>query len=167
MRKVVLIVLLFCGFCSVSLASDPNVRVSEVSASFVRVAKAIKAVLGVSVKPSKLGGEHDGEATRAQIISEMSRLVESVRGSLTYTPTWVQFDAKLIKSRNDKGAVTNLSGLIKWGYVGPVSTLATGPAKGISIEDFGDALGFFIERLSDLTHTPRVKWSPYLMTGGS
>jgi hypothetical protein len=30
------------------------------------------------------------------------------------------------------------------------------------VREFGDALGFLLLRLAELTHTPSSKWSPYM-----
>jgi hypothetical protein len=44
--------------------------------------------------------------------------------------------------------------------------VAVGPNKDtLTIEEFGDALGYFFARLADLTHTPSFEYSPYLGGG--
>lgn len=64
--------------------------------------------------------------------------------------------------------------MLAWGLiptVGPI-TVAAGSRPGAggeryTVEEIGDALGYFISRVAELTYTPTPKFTPYLMGDGS
>jgi hypothetical protein len=64
-----------------------------------------------------------------------------------------------------KAQLANLESLIRGGYVGKVSPLATSTEDSMSLLHFGDAVGFFMSRAAEVTHLPSPKWSPNLGAG--
>jgi hypothetical protein len=44
--------------------------------------------------------------------------------------------------------------------------LATGPTDSITVSDFGDAIGFFVSRVAQMSHMPNRKWTPWLRDEG-
>mgnify|MGYP001771091022 CR=1 FL=1 len=47
----------------------------------------------------------------------------------------------------------------------PTGPIALG-AKTLNPAEFGDAIGYFLVRMADLTHTPRKAYSPSIMGNG-
>lgn len=145
---------------------DPASAVTraEAVAVFDETRKAIRtAHIGPGGKASI---PSDGKTvTRDEVIAEMSRILDASKKSIRFVPSFVAFDATVLKT-GTPAAKTTLSKLIAWGFVAPVGPLATGPKPTISIQEFGDAIGFFISRMSDITHMPSTRWSPYLQPPG-
>jgi len=101
--------------------------------------------------------------TREQTVGEFYRVYSALQSDLKFTPLPYKFDPSVIKiGSNSKSQLVTL---IRLGFVGPVSPLATGPADSLTVSQFGDALGMFISRLAQLTHMPSPKWSPGLGAG--
>jgi len=140
--------------------ANSSVTRAEAAAVFEEARRAIKtAHIGGGGKSSI---PSDGQAvTRDEVIVEMAKIFEASKKSIRIVPTHDSFDATLLKV-GSPAAKAELSKLIAWGFVAPVGPLATGPKPTISIQDLGDALGFFISRLSDITHMPSTRWSPYI-----
>lgn len=142
---------------------DQNSPVSkaEAAAVFARARKAIAAsrIAPVTTKSGIAGG--NGPVTREEVILEMNRILQGSRKSIKFVPMLTSYDAKRFKvgSASAKGA---LNKLVAWGFVAPVGPLASGPKPGLTVAQFGDAVGFFMARLADVTHMPSPKWSPYL-----
>ena len=92
-----------------------------------------------------------GDLTSADVRGELARLTER------YAP-----DFRLVPV-----AVSGLKGearvkaLRMWSSNGPIAL----PKPKLTVAEFGDAVGYFLVRLADLTHTPSHKYSPALMDG--
>lgn len=137
----------------------------EVNATLTKVEKALNALPGMSaVKPLKRPNKA-GTASRTYIILELDRLFENAKPSFKFTPMKVRFDARALVAGAKDGSMQALRKLVAWGCVAKVGPLATGPGPTIGLRDFGDAIGFFVARISDLSHSPDPKYSP-AMGGG-
>jgi len=134
---------------------------AEASTVFAQARKAIKtARIGNTAPKSTIPG--DGQpVTRDEVIVEMAKIFEASKKSFKLVPSLISFDPAVLKA-GSAAAKGSLSKLVAWGFIAPVGPLATGPKPTLSIREFGDALGFFIARLSDVTHMPSTRWSPYL-----
>lgn len=143
------------------------VTVAEVDATIAEMRRALSSLPGLdSVKPAaRRGASADSPATRAYIIGQLDRIFEKAKPRFKFTPRKVRFDSKLLVAGKAERAI--LAKLIGWGCVAKVGPLATGPKETIGLKEFGDAMGFFVARLADLTHTPDPKYSPGMMGGGS
>lgn len=145
------------------------VTVAEVDATILEIRKALSVLPGLEAL-KKTGDKAatsigSSPATRAYIILKLDRLFERARPTFRFTPRRVRFDARVLKV--GKAERPALEKLIAWGCVARVGPLATGPGATIGLKEFGDAIGFFVARLADLTHTPDPKYSPGMMGGGS
>ncbi len=100
-------------------------------------------------------------ATRAMIVERMDAIFEYSKSKFTNTPRPFEYDAKMFVIPTP--VRPKLEKLVRYGCIGPVSVLATGPTDSISPEDFGDAVGLFLIRLADLTHTSSARYSPDLI----
>ncbi len=76
------------------------------------------------------------------------------------------FRMKLRPARYDKSRWTwstpELESLVREGYVGPLGPITTNKTSTLTPAEFGDALGFFLARISQVTHQPSTQWTPYL-----
>ena len=137
---------------------------AEAAAVFARARKAIISarISGVPNKPTIVPG--NAVATREEVILEMAKIVDASRKSMKFVPKPVKYDVKMFKvgSASSRSA---LARLVEDGFVAPVGPLATGPKPGLTVAQFGDAVGFFLARITDVTHMPSPKWSPYLSGG--
>lgn len=55
--------------------------------------------------------------------------------------------------------------LITRGFLPPYTAITIGKDDGLTTKEFGDSVGIFMVRLSDLAHLPDPKFSPQLMPG--
>jgi len=76
------------------------------------------------------------------------------------------FRMKMRPARYDKSRWSwnspELELLVREGYIAPLGPITTNKAVTLSPAEFGDALGFFLARISQVTHQPSTKWTPYL-----
>ncbi len=137
--------------------------VAELYAATERVETAIRrVVLSNAQPPTPRRIAEDRPAKRQEIIAEFGRLFEMARPHFKFTPRAVLFDTKVLSVPPTDPTRKPLENLIKFGCVGRIGPIATAPGPNVSLEEFGDAVGFFMLRISDLTHTPSAKWSPYM-----
>lgn len=134
---------------------------SEAAAVFTRARKAIASarIAPVAAKSTITAGS--AAVSREEVILEMGKILEASKKSIKFIPALTRYEAKSFRV-GSAGSKAALAKLVAWGFVGPVGPLATGPKPGLSIAQFGDAVGFFMARLADVTHMPSPKWSPYL-----
>jgi hypothetical protein len=142
---------------------DQNSPVSktEAAAVFARARKAIASARIAAVTPKSGIAIGNGPVTREEVILEMNRILQGSRKSIKFVPMLTSYDAKRFKVASSS-ARSALTRLVAWGFVAPVGPLAGGPKPGLTVAQFGDAVGFFMARLADVTHMPSPKWSPYL-----
>ena len=161
MRTVLAAILILAA--GLTRAAAP-VTQKEGDATLAEVEKALSALPGLKhIKPQTRKPSSTKPATRAYIILQMNRIFERAKPSFKFTPRKVRFDPKVLVAGAERSA---LEKLIAWGCVAKVGPLATGPKSTIGLKEFGDAMGFFVARISDLSHTPDPKYSPGMMGGG-
>jgi uncharacterized protein YbjT (DUF2867 family) len=129
---------------------DATVVFGKIQSAFVYV---------LAVKPGVPSGIKNSSAPidRKEVISEFIRLREMASPA---------FRMKLRPARYDKSRwswnTPDLESLVKEGYVAPLGPLTTKKSSTLTPAEFGDALGFFLSRISQVTHQPSTKWTPYL-----
>jgi hypothetical protein len=135
---------------------------SEAAAVFARARKAIIAARVAAISPKSTIPMGNQPVTRDEVVLEMSKIFQASKKSVKFVPTPARFDPAVLKtgSASLKSALTSL---VSWGFVAPVGALAVGPKPNLSVAQFGDAVGFFLARMSDVTHMPSPRWSPYMM----
>lgn len=135
---------------------------AEVRAVFTRVnqvltdAEMVKTPIGNSPIPDSIK-----TATRAQVISEMSRVYQAASPSFKLNLKAVPVDSYAIRLP-DLASRQKIRVLIAAGAVAKYGPLVSGPTMSLTVAEFGDAVGFFLARISELTHMPSRKWTPYL-----
>jgi hypothetical protein len=134
---------------------------AEAAAVFAKARKSINASRVAQVSPTSSIPVGNTPVTREEVIAEMSKIFEASKKSVKFMPIPVRYNPAAFKV--GAGVKPALSTLVSWGFVGSVSPLATSPKPGLTVAQFGDALGFFMARISDITHMPSPRWSPYLM----
>ena len=143
-----------------ALAQDSAVTQAEAAKVFSQVGAALHEVAGAKAPHGSKGAKT--VASRAYLVQGLYSLFTAARPKFSFTPMNLAAVPKAVKWTGVKAADKELRDLIAWGCVAPVGPLATGKAPGLSCEQFGDAVGMLVVRLSDLTHTPSSRWSPYL-----
>lgn len=139
--------------------SNAPVTAREAREAFMRVSAHYTKVSGRDVGTPVIP-DLDRAATRAEIVGEMARLYAAAEPALRFTPVPTRHDAT--KYRIDAAHRASLDKLVTIGCVGRVAPLAVGPDPSLTPKEFGDALGFFIARLAQMSHLPSPKWTPML-----
>jgi len=143
-------------------ASGP-VTIGEVHATIEKLEVAIRrVVLSSTQAPLSHNTAENRPATRSEVIGEFWRLYQLAKPNFKFTPRPVALQASSLTVPPADEMRKPLETLIKHGFVGKVSPLAAGTGPNMTLEDYGDALGFFLARIGDLTHTPSARWSPYM-----
>lgn len=122
---------------------------------------AICSTLRLPLMKRGIPASATSSATRAMVIERMDAIFEYSKGKFTNTPRPFEYDPKMFLIPTS--VQPKLVKLVRYGCIGPVSVLATGPTDSISPEDFGDAVGLFLVRIADLTHTSSARFSPDLI----
>lgn len=139
------------------------VTLGEVYATIDRLEQGVRRVVLASTQASNgRTANPDRPATRAEILGEFWRLFQMAKPYFKFTPRPVAFEAKNLSTPASDPLRKPLETLIRYGFVGKVSPVATNATPTMSLEDYADALGFFMARLGDITHTPSSKWSPFM-----
>ncbi len=137
---------------------------AEALAVFKENRRVLAAAIGQSV-PGQIKIEDSSKpVTREQIVVEFDQEYEAMRPQLKFTPNPVEVDASYIHI--SPKVRPQLIKLIRLGFVGRAAPLVTGPQDSIGVSELGDAVGFFLSRLAQLTHMPSPKWTPMLGAGG-
>lgn len=145
---------------SVSAEADNKpVTAREARESFSRVIALVTKVNGRPLGTPKIVAA-DRPATRSEIVAEMDRIFLAAQSGFFYTPAAVKHDAS--KFKIDAAQKAALDRLVNRGFVARIGPLAVGPQAGLTVKQFGDALGFFMARASQLSHLPSARWTPML-----
>ena len=139
------------------------VTLSELYSTIEKVELGVRrVVLSSTQAPVPRKEFADRVAKRTEVTAEFWRLFQLAKPHFKFTPNAVKFKPELISIPASDPQRKPLETMIRFGFIGKVAPLATSSAPSMSIPEYGDALGFFIARMSDLTHTPSAKWSPYM-----
>lgn len=139
------------------------VTLGEVHATIEKLEVAIRRVVLASPQPAVSQSlAADRPATRSEIIGELWRLYQLAKPRFKFTPRPVLLQVKSITLPAEDASRKPLEALIRHGFIGKVAPLAAGEGDHLTVEQYGDALGFFLSRIGDLTHTPSARWSPYM-----
>lgn len=135
----------------------------DMAEAVTKIDKAISKVL--NQRPLSLPAETSAApATREDVIRIFDRLFEKFKPAFKFTPRFVKYDPAVLTIPKNKPERAMLEKLIRWQFVAKVGPIAAGNKNTLTLEEFGDALGFFTLRVADLTHLPSARWSPYLQT---
>jgi hypothetical protein len=125
----------------------------------LRHVTASKAV----VSPIKLQSSNR-PADRQKLIGEFARLYNIAKPAFKVIPSPVAVNMKVINA-SDPDVRARLLLLVKRGAVANYGTLAAGPANSMTIRQFGDAVGFFLARMAQMTDMPNSEFTPGLTRG--
>ncbi len=136
----------------VANAAAPVTR-EEARATFVRLAAVADRAIG-GKRPAYACGvpASSGAIPASETVAEFARLTDRYAGAFRLVP---------IAATGLKGAA-RAKALRMWSANGPV---ALGRPT-LTVREFGDAAGYFLVRLGDLTHTPSHRFSPATMPDG-
>jgi len=143
-------------------ADTRPVTQAEALACLRQVQSALSSVLNVSTStPGPKLHESKALVSREQTLLELNRLFVACKPKFVIKPARSKYDATrfVLHDKNAKAAANNL---VAWGCVPPVAPVVTGPGESMTPAEFGDALGYFVIRIADLTHTPSTRFSPLL-----
>ncbi len=129
---------------------------AKLEAVLRKVTKTTAPYKGPSVQPSSKA------ATREQVILGLNGLYEMAKPAFKYTPNLYAFDPLPLTIAKGTPARAALEKLIAWQCAGKIGPLAANVKPTLTLDEFGDAIGFFAMRIADLTHMPSNKWSPTL-----
>lgn len=141
-------------------ASNAPVTQAEAKAVFSRAEKILRSTLNLSGSGVSPVAASAKPITRAQVVSEFSRLYKMVSPSAKLTPRPVKFDQARLRMTGTARA--DLVKLVRLGAIAPIGPVAAGPKDSLTVAQFGDALGFFLARMAEITHMPSRKWTPAL-----
>lgn len=120
----------------------------------------ISKAFGHPMPTSFAVGKGSTPVTREAIVAAFTRQFDALSPEFKFTPNPQTYNATIL--RIAKPQLPSLERLIRFGCIGKVAPLATGPKDSLTIAEFGDALGFFMSRLAELTYMPDPKWTPTL-----
>jgi hypothetical protein len=151
-------------------AQGAPVTVGEANAALDRIDASIRKVLKMSAaKPST------DKATRAvkrsEVIARLDAMLESYRPHFQFTPRPFRTEPEVVAKFNpDAKTRASIQKLARWGCIGPVGPLATGPGDTMTTQVLGEALGMFMAQIAGLSYFADPKWVPRLQaperTGG-
>jgi len=147
-----------------TVADNKLVTQSEARHTFIRARKMLTAALKISLQADAVKiPNHSKGVSRSQVIDEMWTLYRQTRSSYKYRPALLRYDAKVFQVPAAQKA--HLGELVQLGFVGRVAPLAVGPKSTLTVKQFGDAVGLFLARVSDLSNLPSSRWTPSLSGG--
>lgn len=152
----------FCALPSFGVRNAAVTR-AEAAAVFTRTDKIVIKILHLRKKPTAFDGGA-GVATREQILKQFLAVYEVAQPKFKFTPP-PQKSAPSVISFKDAKTKALVQRLEVLGFVDRYGPLATSKSEGLEPQEFGDAVGYFLARLAELTHTPSAKFSPFLMPG--
>jgi hypothetical protein len=144
-------------------ADTAPVSRAEAKRVLQRAEKVLVEALGVSKGAASKLGSGSKPITREETVTEFRRLYDMVQPAVKLTPRPVRFTESRLKMTGS--ARKDLAMLVRMGAVAPYGPVSTGPKSTLSVAEFGDALGFFLARVSEITHMPSRRWTPSLQDG--
>lgn len=139
---------------------------NEANAALTKVQRVIYQVVLDRKAPSIATPSGSGICTRAEVVDVMYNWMKVSESAFKWTPFPGEYDKQQFSIPTGHPSRSKLEKLVSWGFVARVDALATGTKPGLSPSEMGDAIGYFLCRLSELTHLPSSKFSPTLMGNG-
>ncbi len=138
-------------------AASGDVTRAEAAQVMAKLRRACREVLGVSVSPKPTIAAGKAVVSRKEILEEFATIHRAAAASFKLSPQPVSFDPKRFTVQSPA-----LTSLVKGGFVAKVGPLAAGKRPGVSPTELGDAIGFFVARIAEVSHLPSSRWTPYL-----
>lgn len=160
MRLPTILALTICA--SGAFAQDAPVTVAEANAAIDRVDAAVRRVLRLPV-PKASTDLSSKPVTRAQVLARLDAMFEAYKPKFQMTPRPYRTEPAVAKLHNkDQASLARIEKLSRWGCIGPVGPLVTGPET-LTVGQLGDSLGYFLSQIAALTHYADPKWTPALV----
>jgi hypothetical protein len=141
-------------------ATSAPVTQAEAKTAFTKAERVLRAALNLPAKGSSPLTAGPRPVTRAQVVGEFNRLYKMVLPSAKLTPRPVKFDQARLRMTGASRA--DLVKLVRLGAIAPIGPVAAGRKDSLTVAEFGDALGYFLVRMAEITHMPSRKWTPAL-----
>ena len=160
MARTALTLGLVLAALQVASAQGAPVTVGEANAVLDKIDASIRTVLKMpAAKPST------DKATRAvkrsEVIARLDAMFESYRPHYQFTPRPFRTEPEVAAKFNpDAKTRASIQKLARWGCIGPVGPLVTGPGDTMTTQVLGEALGMFIAQIGGLTYFADPKWVP-------
>jgi hypothetical protein len=138
---------------------------AEAKAVFARAEAMLRRVTKSSAKVAPIGlKDASSLVSRKAVITEFGRLYMIAKPAFKLIPAPVPVNTQVLKA-SDAPTRELLTLLVKRGAVANYGPVAAGPADRLTVKQFGDAVGFFLARMAEMSHMPSTKYSPALMGG--
>lgn len=144
-------------------AAQPETPVTkrEMARVFARVEASIRPILATEARPAPTETSA-APASRLDAIRTMHRIFTGAKPRFTLTPRPLPLRPGVTTLPANAPVRHQAEELVRWGFLAPGGPLLTSKTPAMAPRDLGDAVGYFLARLADLTHLPKPKWSPYL-----
>lgn len=102
-----------------------------------------------------------GLVTRDEVVLVLDRFAEAAKPTFKIGTPPIPIEPTAIVSKKPmvRDAMVRL---VKGAFANRIGVLMCGPADSIEVIQMGDAVGFFLCRIAELSHVPSIRWSPYL-----
>jgi hypothetical protein len=161
MKKLLGLALALAVLPAFATKVETPVTKAEAAAVFAKAEQVMRSVVHYTAA-TPVFAPGSGVATREQILRHLESLRAAIQPKFKYTlprqptnPSVITFKDPALKQLAEK--------LETLGFVDRYGPLVTSNAEGVLPEDFGDAIGYFMARIADMTHTPSTKFTPFLM----
>lgn len=138
---------------------------AEMYRNLDRLEDAVRSVLKLNKVTQRGANTASTPAKRGELLERLDYIYELAKPKFVMTPREITFDPKKVSLPAQHPQRKSAEKLVKWGFVGRVAPVVTGNKETMTLHEFGDVLGIFLARLSEVTHKPSTKWSPYLTDG--
>lgn len=143
---------------------EAPVSAAEASAVFAKATRVMRKVLRIEGDVPSFPASA-GIASRDGIVRQFGSIYDLVAPKFKFSLPKVKARPDLM-SLGDSHARSIAERLEALGFIDRFGPLVTAKSGGIQPAEFGDAIGYFMARVAELTHTPTAKFSPYLMNPG-
>ena len=148
---------------AVPAQSADTVTQRDAAAVFAKAEQMIRSTLQLKTSLPPFAAS-DAGLTRDQVIGRFAQIVSLVTPKFVFnSPRLATFPS--LMTFKDAHVRLQADNLAASGFVDRVGPLLTSKEPGMTASEFGDALGYFLCRVAEMTHTPSSKYSPYLMPG--
>jgi hypothetical protein len=140
--------------------TEAPVSQTEAATIFSKAEHVMKDVLQLKISTPAFP-KGTGVATRSQILKHFAALYTALEPKFKFSTPAQRSAAGVISLKDPQIKLTALR-LETLGFIDRYGPLVTSKSDGLLPNEFGDALGYFMARVAELTHTPSTKFSPYL-----
>lgn len=145
---------------------DGPVTKGEVAETFRRMRQIASRVMFRKKLSLPVGTANGQVASRADVIAQMDAMFDWLKPQFKFSPKPFTYRKEVLTIPSGTAQRKTLEKLLAYGCIDKFGPIAAGKKDNLTLEEFGDAVGFFMARICDLTHTPSAKFSPALMNAG-